>query len=186
MKEFLKDYAKNLYRLWKWLRGVAAAALLIFMAVLLISVIGYNRDLETTLDACVLTESGEVLTCEVYIKGELNLYPLRHDQDYLYNESMGTGARGICINGKPGIEQLYAGEDHEDLLIGGNQRGIFFMDREGSRMFAEMDVSYLFPDMESQRCVVAAPASNLEELQQLLEGQPIPQSHWEKFSWLTK
>ena len=184
MKEFLKDYARNLFRLWKWLEKAATVLLLILIVVLAVSFMGRSKKLETTLDACVLTESGEVRTCEVYIKGELNLYPLRHDRDYLYTEPLGTGVRGISVNGKPGIGELYAGEDHKDLLIGVNQRGIFFMDREGSRMFAEMDASYLFPDMESQRCVVAAPARNLEELKQLLEGQVLPEIHWEKFSWL--
>lgn len=184
MKRFLQDYAKNLYWLWKWLRKVAMVLLLAFMAVLLVSIMGYSKDLETTLDACVLTESGEVLNCEVYIKGELNLYPLRHDQDYLYTEPLGTGARGISINGKPGIGELYAREDHEDLLIGVNDRGTFCMDRKGTKLFAEMDASYLFPEVKSQRCVVAAPATNLEQLKQLLEGQTIPKYHWEKFSWL--
>ena len=184
MKDFLKDYAKNLYRLWKWLRGVAAVALLIFLAVLAVSFLGRSKKVETTLDACLLTQSGEVLTCEVYIKGELNLYPLRHDRDYFYTEPLGTGVRGISVNGKPGIGELYAEEDHKELLIGVNDRGTFCMGRNGDRMFAEMDVSYLFPDRESQRCVVAAPASNLEELQQLLEGQVLPEYHWEKFAWL--
>ena len=184
MKAFLKDYIRNLLLLRRWCAKVALVLLLSFIAVLAVSSIGFNRDLETTLDACVLTQSGEVLTCEVYLKGEMNLYPLSHERDYLYNENMGTGARGICINGKPGIEQLYAGEDHKDLLIGVNNRGVFCMNREGTKVFAEMDVSYLFPEMESQRCVVAAPATSLEELQQLLEGQVLPEYHWEKFSWL--
>jgi len=184
VKQFWKAYIKNLYLTWRWLGKIAAVLMIAFLAMLLVSWMGSTKNIETTLNACLLTEDGEVLNCQVYIKGELNRYPLRHGADYFYTEPLGTGVRGISINGRPGIGELYCNDSHETLLIGASDRGVYFMDRKASLMFAETDLKYVFPELDSKRCVVAAPASNLEEMKQLLEGQPIPKYHWERFAWL--
>jgi len=184
MMDFWKSYIKNLYWIWKWFRKVAAVLLLIFMAALLVSWLGHTEEIETTLNACVVTQAGEVRTCQVYIKGEMNLYPMRHGQDYFYTEPMGTGIRGISINGKPGMGELYSNNSHKDLLLGASDRGVYFMNREATLVFAETDLKYIFPELDSQRCILAAPASDVSQVRQLISQQTIPAYHAEKFSWL--
>lgn len=184
MPKLWKDIARPFFRTWNLVRTVIAVILTAYLILVLFSLTGFTDDLETTLDACVIAEDGQVLTCQVYVKGEMTHYPLRPHQDYFYTEPLGTGVRGISINGKPAIGNLSFDREHQDLAVGVSQRGVYFLDRKATLMFGETDLNYLFPDLSSQRCIVAAPASNAEQLRQLIAGQTIPASHAAKFDWL--
>lgn len=139
-----------------------------------------------TMSGFVLAENGESYTCDVRIDGEMVLYPFEDGQ----SQFNGNADGGIWINGKfettymvflPSNDSAYA---HWPSDSGGAM-----MSRNCDLFVASKDLQSIFPDEESMRCIVVAPANDEAEAKALLKqltAEELPDLYQDIFSWILK
>lgn len=182
MQEEANIWQKTSVRIIQWVR-IGMLVLGIFMlAVLVVQDLGFPKNVDETLSACVITESGEVLSCEVSLKGEVTNYPFKKDR-YGMEDSIKVwfGDRWL-------VEFEY---DHGtfDYTIGdaywSGDTVAGVMRRKRDVLFVEMDVKTIYPEMESQRCVLVAPAKNEGDALNLLHTVS-PEKLINSLEWVKK
>ena len=125
--------------------GVLTLGILVVL-VLFLRNLGFPKEIHETLPATVITESGQTLECTLEIRGEVTDYPLNKDKAGADDKVViyANEKRLVEVYYKPGGENLFA------------RRGdtVCLLKTQRDAMVLETDIKTIFPDMESQRCLV--------------------------------
>lgn len=167
------EFLRKTIGFWRRLDTIGSILLLVVLACLVISFVGIPKGLNETVDARVYTEFGEVIPCQVLIKGEVTHYPFRNTADY----SISAYRDHILIS-----EMTYNTKKQQ---YGTCQTYRFtgIKDIAQDVLFVEMDLQTLFPEMGSQRCIIAAPGRQMESIIRILDQEEIPKNIKEAFDW---
>lgn len=148
-------------------------AVVVFFGVLQFRYIGAPEMVDETMAACAVTVEGEVIPCEVNVKGKLAVHPFANGVDTFESDA----GEGIFINGIPVVYDIhFFQEDGDYWYIKENDqpsyRAQYVVKRECEEFVFCMDVSLIFPERESEPCLIVAPAQNLEEARRILARIP--------------
>lgn len=160
---------------WMTFRRVAEVILIIIFALVVFSVIGFPKEIRQTREAVLYTESGETIPCEVEIQGDVTRYPLKGYSLY----DLEASCNGVFF--------AYLGYDPEELqydISTAHLGNITILDIPNDVLVAELNLQSLFPERESQRCILVSPVMDLSAALELAdraaEGEP---DLAESFSW---
>ena len=162
-------------------KGILIYCILVMVLLFLYNV-GFQKDIEQTLDAFVITEEGESFPCEIYMTGKVTEYPLknlvRRRRGYAY-----SGEITVQISGKRiGILNFdLSGIDH---ARGSDHISVFLLRRDRSVFLAHTDAQEFFPELDSQSCVIAAPAEKASEVLAYLQDSLLPEDFLETCQWI--
>ena len=163
-------------KLWWRMDTLLCVLLLIGIAGLIVSFVGFPKEIEEIVSACVYTESGETISCEVQVKGEVTTYLFRENVWY----DISVYRDHILI-----VELEYDTEDGEYAYQQTyRSTGVKNVDRDA--LLVEMDVHTLFPGMEHQRCVLSIPAMNKNAAIEILMDEAVQQEWKQVFAWFTE
>lgn len=115
--------------------------------ILLLRNVGLPKQVDEHLSTYIITEDGTLFRAMgVDIRGEITYYPLNQDKRGMDDQMV------IYANGKR-LVQIYCKQDGEYLFA---QRGntVCVLSRQRDQILLETDLQYIFPDMESQRCLI--------------------------------
>ena len=165
---------RTFFKFWRRIDNIACVILLVLIGCLIISFIGFPKDVDEIVDACVYTENGETLSCQIRITGEVTNYPFRSYAQYTicaYRENIlvsemeyntRTQKYGYCKQHRfTGIKDI-----ENDILV------------------VEMDLHTLFPDLESQRCMVVAPALERNAAMEIVNNSGDNEEFQKHFAWV--
>lgn len=176
-----KAWEKRSVRIVKALRySIGIYGILVMIGLFLYNV-GIPQNVDETLTACVITEEGETHPCEVRITGEATEYPLKNiirKRSYSYGGSVTVYANDKRL----GILSFDEGNDNYTHTY--SHPAVCVLRRDREVFFAQTDVQKIFPEQESQGCVVIAPAENKADAISLLEAQDILDHYESEFRWI--
>jgi len=152
------------------------------VAWLFIKNMGFPQNVDENLPACLIMQDGEVLSCEVSLKGEVTNYPFKKD-----NYGMEDWVK-VWFGDRWLVEFAYYHGTFEYMIgdaywSGDTVEGL--MSRNRDLLFLELDVKMLLPEMESQRCVLVAPATEKAEALKLLQAVS-PEDLLHSLQWVKK
>ncbi len=154
----------------------------LMVAWLFVKNMGFPRNVEETLPACVITEGGKVRSCEVSLKGEITNYPFKKDEygmeDWI---KVWFGDQWLVE-----FEYYHGTFDYtvaDAYWSGDTVSGM--MSRKRDLVILELDVKTIFQQEESQRCVLIAPAQNPETAMELFR-QVAPEELINSMEWVKK
>lgn len=125
--------------------GVLTLGILVVL-VLFLRNLGFPKEIHETLPATVITESGQTLECTLEIRGEVTDYPLNKDK-------AGADDKVVIYANEKRLVEAYYKQGGENLFA---RRGdtVCLLKTQRDAMVLETDIQNIFPDMESQRCLV--------------------------------
>lgn len=161
--------------------GILALALL-GVLVLLLQNLGFPKEVNHGFGGVTVhTQSGEILTCEVRIKGETTEYP------FAKGKFSGADELTVFVNGKrilsfnPRIDR----ETGSVYAVKGDV--IFAMTPDRNRILLEMNLKEIFPEMDAQRCLLMSHGDDRAyALLNLRERIGIPEYLKDRFAWFTE
>jgi len=110
--------------------------------------VGFPKQIDECLPVYMVTEDGELYFRAMWvdIRGEITHYPLNPEKSGADDHVV------IYANGKR-LVQVYFKQDGDDLFA---QRGdtVCILSRQRDGILLETDLQNIFPDMESQRCLL--------------------------------
>lgn len=128
-------------------------AILIFavlgVLVLFLQNLGFPKEINEKHSATVITEGGQTLECTVEIRGEVTNYPLNPDKYGLDDKVT------VYANGKRLLLVSFNGDRSTGFICTQNQNAVCVMSVRRDALILETDVQNIFPEMESQRCLVS-------------------------------
>ena len=163
-------------RFWMRLDILGSILLLIALACLVISFVGIPKELDETVDAWAYTQSGERLPCRIRMTGEITRYPFRNFEEHQL----------LAYRENNLISEMTYNTSRQQYGYCQNYRFTGIKDLEKNVLVAELDLNTLFPERESQRCVVVAPAGSLEAASAIVQQSGVPEEGKDAFSWLWK
>ena len=180
MKNWMQNKRKeleglSLFELWlRWDRLGLIIGLPVIIGIFLIGTFGSVKSVDQTLPACVITADGKILSTNVRIEGELTVHP--YDPFGSVDTFESDAGEGIFINGIPVAYDIhFFREDSEYVYRKNDQpsyRAEYVVKRECEEFVFCMDLSLIFPERESQLCLVVAPAGDEAEAKVILELIP--------------
>lgn len=146
MQKEAEQWQKKSVRLIQGIRYGVLALGILFVLVLFLRNLGFPKEINETLPATVITESGQTLECTLEIRGEVTDYPLNKDKAGVDDKVV------IYVNEKRLVEVYYK-QGGENLFA---RRGdtVCLLKTQWDAMVLETDIKTIFPDVESQRCLV--------------------------------
>ncbi len=116
--------------------------------VLLLRNVGFPKQIDERLPVYLVTENGDLLFRAMWvdIRGEITNYPLNQDKSGMDDQVV------IYANGKR-LVQVYCDQDGEYLFAQWGDT-VCVLSRQRDQILLETDLQYIFPDMESQRCLI--------------------------------
>ena len=168
-----KDSFRRFAKLWWRMDTVGSVVLLVVLGCLVASFVGFPKNIEQTVEACVYTEGGEQLSCQLLITGEATTYPFRNRVEY----SIKAFSDHVLVS-----EMNY---DTKRQAYGycNTYRFTGIKDIQNDVLMVEMDLSTLFPEQESQRCVISAPACARTEIVDCLNRAELSEEYKQTFAW---
>lgn len=115
--------------------------------ILLLRNVGFPKQIDEHLSTYIITEDGTLFRAMgVDIRGEITYYPLNQDKRGMDDQVV------IYANGNR-LVRIYCKQDGEYLFA---QRGntVCVLSRQRDEILLETDLQHIFPDMESQRCLI--------------------------------
>ena len=154
--------------------GVLILGILVVF-VLFLRNMGFSRDINETYTAAVIMKGGQLLECTVEIRGEVTEYPLnkykigKDDKVVVY----ANGNRMVEVYYKQGREYLFA------------QRGdtVCIMATQRDAVVLETDLRNIFPEMESNRCLLVSNYANANTIWDEISTIDLPTEFLEKFTF---
>ena len=127
--------------------GVLAVGFLV-VAVMFLTNLGFPREVKETLPAVVMTEDGQMMECTLELRGEVTKYPLKKDV-FGKDDSVTVYANGKRIL----LVSLY-GDHSSGFICTQNQKAVCLLSVQLDQILLETDLQSIFPEMESQSCLV--------------------------------
>ena len=172
-----KNLLSHFFELVFRLDILATLVLLIFLAGLVVSFIGFPQQIDETLEGCIITETGEQISCTVRMEGEVTHYIFREGKYSM------TDQLRVTVDGNFLVNITY--DLGNDFYVFSNSRTVDAILRlSRDLLLAEFDIQMLFPDMESCRAILVAPAEDMEQIPLLLEDPNISENRTEPFRWV--
>lgn len=163
----------NIMKGWWRVDTVASIVLLVTIGCLLVSFIGFPKELDETVEACVYTESGEAIAGQVRIDGEVTRYPFKGYEQYdldVYWESVRIfKLQNISSKAPYAYWQTYRLTSINDI-----QKEI---------LVVETDIQVLFPERESQRCLIVSPTVDMETAMKIVKDSAASETIKAQFAW---
>ena len=125
--------------------GVAAAALL-GLLILFVRNLGFPEQINETIPASVMTADAQTLDVSLTIRGEVTNYPFQSEK-----MSKGDQITVFVTESNQRILQLVPSEDY---FFGSRGGSVCILNRQRDHLLLETDLQYLFPNMESEICLV--------------------------------
>ena len=167
----------NLLHLWHRMEQFAIIIFFVFLAGLVISFIGFPQEVDETLEGCIITETGEQISCTVRLEGEVTHYIFRKGKYFMDDQLR------VTVDGKFLVNITY--DLGNEFYVFSNSRTVDAILRLSRDLFlAEFDIQMLFPEMESCRAILVAPGGYIEQIPLLLEDPNISENRTEPFRWV--
>lgn len=128
--------------------GILIAACLGVLILFLLN-LGFPKEVNETLPALVITEDGQTLECTLEIRGEVTNYPLNQSKFGIDDQVT------IYANGNRILLVSYNGDGETGYICTQNQNAVCVMAAQRNAVILETDVQNIFPELESQRCLVS-------------------------------
>ena len=138
---------------WMTFRQVARAILVAIFALVIFSLVGCPKEMEETRDAVLYTQSGESILCDIQIKGDVTSYPLKGYS--LYDLEVSCNGVSFAFLGYDPEEQQY---DFSKTTQGNTT----ILDIPNDVLVAELGLQFIFPERESQRCILVSPVMDFD------------------------
>lgn len=151
------------------------------LLILLLQNLGFPREVKHTFGGVKIhTESGKILSCDVRIEGETTHYPFAKDKFSRSDELT------VFVNQKR-ILTFHPQLDRETGSVYGVSKDCTFaMTPDRNRICLEMDIQKLYPQRESERClIIDFGEDRAEALLTLQDRIGIPERLKERFAWFT-
>lgn len=160
---------------WMTFRQVARAILVAIFALVIFSLVGCPKEMEETRDAVLYTQSGESILCDIQIKGDVTSYPLKGYS--LYDLEVSCNGVSFAFLG-------YDPEERQYDLSKTTQGNTTILDIPNDVLVAELGLQSIFPERESQRCILVSPVMDFDAAMELVsratEDNP---EYAQPFSW---
>lgn len=115
--------------------------------ILLLRNVGLPKQVDEHLSTYIITEDGTLFRAMgVDIRGEITYYPLNQDKSGMDDQVV------IYANGKR-LVQVYCDQEGEYLFAQWGDT-VCVLSRQRDQILLETDLQHIFPDMESQRCLI--------------------------------
>ena len=154
--------------------GILALGILIVLALFLRN-LGFPKEIDELIPAAVISEDGQTLECTLEIRGEVTDYPLNKnkfgadDNVILYANER----RLVEVYFKRGGEYLFA-QRGDTVCILGARRNVVLL---------ETDVKNIFPEMDSQRCLLVTGTDDVQSVWEEAAGYNLPAEYIEQFTF---
>lgn len=161
-------------------------SVLIFAAIAVICMfianLGFPKNVEERLPACVITENGEMLNCEIVLRGEVTDYIVKKAKYGMEDRvKVWFGDRWLVeFEYYHGTSEYAIADAYWD---GNTVEGL--MSRKRDLLILELDAKMLFPEMDSQRCVLVAPGENGQGAIEILRNV-CPEELITSLKWIEK
>lgn len=119
--------------------------------------VGFPKNVDEALPACVITSGGEVISCEIVLKGEVTSYPFQSDK-YGMDDRVKVWFKDRWLVELEYYHGTFAYAIADDRRYDDTVSAM--MSRNRDMLIMELDVKTIFPEKESQRCVLIAPAES--------------------------
>ena len=151
------------------------------LAVLLLQNLGFRQEVKHVYgDVTIFTESGDILSCTVRIEGETTRYPFAQNKYSLSDQLTVYVDNKRMLVFTPGIDP------ETGSVYAVSKDVVFAMTPDRNRILLETDLQEIYPEMDSQRCLLVCPGGDREyALLNLQERIGIPQHLKERFAWFT-
>lgn len=171
--EKIKNLLWKFVKFWWRLDTIGSILLLIALACLVVSFVGIPKKLDEIVDACVYTESGETISCQIQMQGEVTSYPFKNYAQYdiiAYREHIL-------------VSEMQYNTSEQQYGYCQTYRFTGIKDIENDVLVVEMDLHTLFPEKESQRCLISIPALELSKAMEIVNKSNAPEEFKEPFAW---
>ncbi len=149
MQKEAEQWQEKSVRIIQWVRyGIIALGILIVL-ILFLRNLGFPKEINETIPATIITEDGQTLECALQIRGEVTDYPMNKTKAGINDHVVvyANGKRLLLVN-------LYA-DRSTGFICTQNQNTVCMMSVRRDAMVLETDIQNIFPDMESQLCLVS-------------------------------
>lgn len=163
----------HVIEVWWRVDTVASIVLLVAIGCLLVSCIGFPKELDETVEACVYTESGEEIACQVQIEGEVTRYPFKGYEKYDLDVYLGS-IRIFKMQNISSKEPYAYWQTYRLASINDIQKEI---------LVVETDIQVLFSERESERCLIVAPALDKETAVKIVKDSAASETMQARFAW---
>jgi len=171
----MKEKLRKFVRIWMRMDLIGSIVLLGILVCLVVSFVGIPKDLEETVDACVYTESGETFPCQLRITGEVTTYPFRKNKEYVIS----VYREHILVS------EMHYNTAKQRYAYCQTYRFTGIKDIEQDVLLVEMDLQTLYPEMESQRCMIVSPVLKHREAMEIINSVDYDE-YKNPFSWVSR
>ncbi len=155
----------------------------IFFLLVIASMIGYNmgfpKDIDERLDACIFTEDGRIISCQVTLKGEVTRYPLQ-------KEAYPEDGELIAYVGDQPIASFSYGKSDLEFTWQRDSNSTRFLRRDRSLILVGRDLQRIFPEEAAMHSILVAPVMDKAQVAALLDTLPQELAGEAVFAWLDK
>ena len=116
--------------------------------ILLLRNVGFPKQIDEVYTASVITEDGQMLACTVELRGEITEYSLNRDKSGMEDHV------DVYVNGSRMLSVSFRGDRRTGFFATQNKKAVCALAVRRDAMFLETDVNCLFPEMETQQCLV--------------------------------
>ena len=148
MQQEAEQWQKTSVKLIRGIRyGVLIFGILVVAVMFLVN-LGFPREVNTTFHAMVMTAEGETLEATVELKGQVTKYPLNRGKASVEDNVT------VYINGNRMMLVSLHGERQSGFICAQNDKAVCLLSVNLDKLLLETDLKYIFPDMDSQQCLV--------------------------------
>lgn len=148
MRQEAEQWQKKSVRLiWGVRYGVLALGILVVL-VLFLRNLGFPKAINEVIPATVITEAGQTLECTLELRGEITNYPLNRNK-FGMDDSV-----TVYVSGNRLLVVSFNVDRSTGFIVAQNRNAVCMMSLRRDAVILETDIQNLFPDMESQRCLV--------------------------------
>lgn len=175
MQKEMEQWQKKSVKLIQGVRyGVLVFGILVIL-VLFLRNLGFPKEIHETLPATVITESGQTLECTLEIRGEVTDYPLNKDK-------AGADDKVVIYANEKRLVEVYCKQGGGYMFA---QRGdtVCILGARRNVVLLETDVENIFPDMESQRCLLVTGTDDARSVWEEAASYTLPAEYIEQFTF---
>ncbi len=175
--QLIRKMLRHCIQIWKMLGVLGWILFLLVIANMIGYFMGFPKDIDETLDACIFTEDGRTISCQVTLKGEVTRYPF---QEEAYPED---GELIAYVGDQPIASFSYWTSDLE-FTWKRDSYSTRFLRRDRSLVLVGRDLQRIFPEEAAMHSILVAPVMDRAQVMALLDTLPQELAQEDVFSWL--
>ena len=125
--------------------GIAAVALL-GLLIIFMQNLGFPKQIQETVSVSVITADGQRMEASLTIRGEITNYPFKPQKTSMSDQ--------ITVFETESNKQILQLSPSFDYYFGSRNGSVCLLNYQKDQLLLETDLQNIFPDKESQRCLI--------------------------------